>query len=128
MDERQRGYQVHGQQSDGHIPGGNECICLPPYKWYTVRAVSYTHLDVYKRQKLGSLSSSGSGILSNLGGLLSSVVSQLGGLGGSLSGLLSGVSVSYTHLDVYKRQIFCGADVQGCEPFIGRPVGGSQCR
>lgn len=24
--------------------------------------------------------------------------------------------------------IFCGADVQGCGPFIGRPVGGSQCR
>ena len=24
--------------------------------------------------------------------------------------------------------IFCGADVQGRGPFIGRPVGGSQCR
>lgn len=24
--------------------------------------------------------------------------------------------------------IFCGADVQGCGTFIGRPVGGSQCR
>lgn len=31
MDERQRGYQVHGQQGDSHIPGGKECICLPPY-------------------------------------------------------------------------------------------------
>lgn len=32
------GYQVHGQQGDSHIPGGKECVCLPPYKWYTVRA------------------------------------------------------------------------------------------
>lgn len=35
-----------------------------------------------------------------------------------------------THCIIHDRHpfIFCGADVQGCGPFIGRPVGGSQCR
>ena len=50
-----------------------------------LNAVSYTHLDVYKRQ-----------LLKALPGMMSPS-SQLGA-----------VSVSYTHLDVYKRQI------QGC--------------
>ena len=41
--------------------------------------------------KLGSLGSSGTGILSNLGSVATGVLSKLGGVGSSLSGLLSGV-------------------------------------
>ena len=51
--------------------------------------VSYTHLDVYKRQTLGSFQK----------------VSFMGTM--TVSEILAAVSiisVSYTHLDVYKRQ------------------------
>ena len=48
-------------------------------------AVSYTHLDVYKRQPLPALRWGGTAMASNCR-------------------LRNAVSVSYTHLDVYKRQ------------------------
>ena len=77
--------------------------------------VSYTHLDVYKRQgdtKRASAKEIGKLFLDTVWGLLSPVIV----LGGIYSGLFtpteaaavavvySLIAVSYTHLDVYKRQ------------------------
>ena len=60
--------------------------------------VSYTHLDVYKRQITSSVSLSEFDVLGNLYVQVSTVSSQTGV-----------ASVSYTHLDVYKRQgLVCG--------------------
>ena len=58
---------------------------LDQYHFDGLRTVSYTHLDVYKRQVVQSL----------LDGVLPKLIPLLITLG----------SVSYTHLDVYKRQI-----------------------
>ena len=55
--------------------------------------VSYTHLDVYKRQ-----------LLSMLPFVLVSF--RHGVKWGLFTGLVNGCPVSYTHLDVYKRQAF----------------------
>ena len=63
------------------------------------RAVSYTHLDVYKRQASGWPALSTRGMFRALGGrLLSTVRRRLP------ASDASAVPVSYTHLDVYKRQ------------------------
>ena len=55
----------------------------------SIGAVSYTHLDVYKRQ-------------------VGAVISMAIGAGGLTQALIfssiGAISVSYTHLDVYKRQ------------------------
>ena len=70
-----------------------------------MRSVSYTHLDVYKRQ-----------VLRGAGNMLADGITwlynTLGPVGGGLFGLvyapitLTGMHpVSYTHLDVYKRQV-----------------------
>ena len=72
-------------------------VCIVP--------VSYTHLDVYKRQvqDTGSYGSA-------FGQTVILLLIQIGGLGvitGAVTFLmLSGrnITVSYTHLDVYKRQ------------------------
>ena len=67
-------------------------------------AVSYTHLDVYKRQDVGNDHRLGANeappaILSiYLGDQLGDVLNQLISTG-------TATPVSYTHLDVYKRQI-----------------------
>ena len=84
--------------------------------------VSYTHLDVYKRQsltgakvdagldgvKLSLLDAMGMDILSGLMGVVLAVVgaSVCGGGGVALvgAGPVGMIAVSYTHLDVYKRQ------------------------
>ena len=58
-------------------------------------AVSYTHLDVYKRQEHSSVSVCGKGKGTERAAPHST------GLGPVYSGA---VPVSYTHLDVYKRQ------------------------
>ena len=65
-----------------------------------VEAVSYTHLDVYKRQQL----------LSAEGSLADRAVDDVGLVETVLDltslGLLNSLgTVSYTHLDVYKRQV-----------------------
>ena len=80
-----------------------------------VDSVSYTHLDVYKRQQYGTLKK---GFLGTA--LLWAIPYILLGLFGALlfpllprsefsaMGMLLGAgvgSVSYTHLDVYKRQV-----------------------
>ena len=62
-------------------------------------AVSYTHLDVYKRQVLPRLGSAFILFTS----LIASTVSAFGTSPLISKGILS---VSYTHLDVYKRQVF----------------------
>ena len=82
--------------------------------------VSYTHLDVYKRQVLGSgslyagmlfhlLYNGLSLVLSGGGQTGQTLLAQIGGLQGvwtllARTGLYGMVPVSYTHLDVYKRQ------------------------
>ena len=59
----------------------------------SVEPVSYTHLDVYKRQGLGE----------SIGAITEDA--PIGSK--TITASLTGVSaVSYTHLDVYKRQVF----------------------
>ena len=91
-------------------------------------SVSYTHLDVYKRQPLAGLVAvcAGSDVMHPLGALATGIVAgvlfvwafnqtqnrlkiddvlgvwPLHGLCGAWGGI---AAVSYTHLDVYKRQI-----------------------
>ena len=57
--------------------------------------VSYTHLDVYKRQTWTSNYNEGALVLDLIDARTQKLVWQ---------GIGSGISVSYTHLDVYKRQ------------------------
>ena len=84
------------------------------------KAVSYTHLDVYKRQEwsiLPSLIFMGVGAMTDFGPLIANPISFLMGAAAQLGiylayfmAILMGFSdkaaaaVSYTHLDVYKRQ------------------------
>ena len=76
-------------------------------------AVSYTHLDVYKRQQVPHARQSGKGLFPSAHGH-----AQPGDLGkspGHKGGFCvvatthavaaTGTAVSYTHLDVYKRQV-----------------------
>ena len=72
-------------------------------------AVSYTHLDVYKRQELLAIIEKNSRIdLKELAVILGveeiDVVNELAAL--EAEGIICGyhTPVSYTHLDVYKRQ------------------------
>ena len=70
-------------------------------------AVSYTHLDVYKRQHYGSSSTGLFNILS-IGTNVIIEQSLFNGRGNTLTVLLRDNNyraVSYTHLDVYKRQM-----------------------
>ena len=64
----------------------------------TVKAVSYTHLDVYKRQFVGRHPA---GVCIAVAALLLFIMVSAGL--SSCGSMFSG-SVSYTHLDVYKRQ------------------------
>ena len=73
--------------------------------------VSYTHLDVYKRQKLDGTAK---------GGAVISIKAKLGlpvrfvGVGEGMDDLMP---VSYTHLDVYKRQAAaCAWPRRGASP------------
>ena len=61
-------------------------------------AVSYTHLDVYKRQVLG-------GVLGAFFLMLIFALMTMLSLGQSAKLIVQSlITVSYTHLDVYKRQ------------------------
>ena len=85
-------------------------------------AVSYTHLDVYKRQDMDTLVRpqddfyhyvNGGWIKANP---LKPAYSRFGTF--DVLGDRSLEPVSYTHLDVYKRQSFTR-----CEPFAKQPFG-----
>ena len=69
-----------------------------------LESVSYTHLDVYKRQtqKLDEVVVVGYGVQKkvNMTGSISNVKAD------DLSVIPSTNPVSYTHLDVYKRQVY----------------------
>ena len=80
------------------------CFISPP------EAVSYTHLDVYKRQTqlggIGLIISGATLIVDNLKGFIEAIrtgdwsgVDMIEVVAGAL------MTVSYTHLDVYKRQV-----------------------
>ena len=77
------------------------------------RAVSYTHLDVYKRQELNSLLT-----------LYNSLCKEIKNLEAEITRLIEevhphymSIPVSYTHLDVYKRQ----ASYPSCSTFCQIP-------
>ena len=69
-------------------------------RWQTAASVSYTHLDVYKRQVYGHT------ISPHVGGGTNSTEYE---------------TVSYTHLDVYKRQTFGGVLLAVRLPTSGPP-------
>ena len=68
------------RESIGGVDGSQQQLLVP----YIFESVSYTHLDVYKRQELHRL------ITSAIAPEASAVIT----------------AVSYTHLDVYKRQAY----------------------
>ena len=70
---------------------------MTPYRKRWLPAVSYTHLDVYKRQV--QTPSGGSTVTPN-GEIYDGQALTPGEVG------ISYVTVSYTHLDVYKRQLW----------------------
>ena len=72
-----------------------------------IYAVSYTHLDVYKRQPCAASaynSAMNADIPTVYTAVSDPVVAGLAKEDGSSVGNITGSSVSYTHLDVYKRQ------------------------
>ena len=80
-----------------------------------MHSVSYTHLDVYKRQEKVSNHEQNH---CDRGGCIArdDVRERQGGVIGEL--LLE--SVSYTHLDVYKRQFWNGS--RSCNRGVTRPL------
>ena len=69
----------------------------------SIAAVSYTHLDVYKRQDYGNrLNCPRPGHSDYTAYVKYNASNDIRG-GGHFSGRLT--AVSYTHLDVYKRQV-----------------------
>ena len=68
-------------------------------------AVSYTHLDVYKRQLLMRTIFSQNGIVNTLllnAGIIEKAIPFWSN---TMLARVMVVAVSYTHLDVYKRQV-----------------------
>ena len=68
----------------------------------TFQAVSYTHLDVYKRQVWGNDINQSLYTVSEDGLITGDSIKEI-----TLTP--STTAVSYTHLDVYKRQVLCCA-------------------
>ena len=67
-------------------------------------AVSYTHLDVYKRQLLGH-GGAGKTTVAEAMALITGVTKRMGKVAdGNTISDYDKEAVSYTHLDVYKRQ------------------------
>ena len=68
--------------------------------------VSYTHLDVYKRQALDSIFEEEPDAGLGNGGLGRLAACYLDGMATTdICGTGYSIPVSYTHLDVYKRQV-----------------------
>ena len=98
-------------------------------------AVSYTHLDVYKRQVLES--GTQNGVITDVDGIFTIQLAKNASLTISYVGYQkktvvvkdkkfisvnltpdrSMMPVSYTHLDVYKRQIFSAVGLNGSTSF-----------
>ena len=71
--------------------------------WFSSTAVSYTHLDVYKRQSENtSVAYTSTKLLKEQLDSVRSMILVIGGLIGCIMAFAG--PVSYTHLDVYKRQ------------------------
>ena len=68
--------------------------------WHTLLPVSYTHLDVYKRQPEGSIPRSADMLVTIINSASTSLVAKTRQPAKSKTDS----AVSYTHLDVYKRQ------------------------
>ena len=90
-----------GRQNTGHTKG----------KQGAVEAVSYTHLDVYKRQNLWF---AGEAYWENIH------TSRGDQYANTLQSLMP---FSYTHLDVYKRQIYAYADTEAKRKAIEKAMG-----
>ena len=65
---------------------------------HRLSAVSYTHLDVYKRQTSGNIGKISSVLSTDMVFIEEVSMSTIGNM-------MSYMPVSYTHLDVYKRQV-----------------------
>ena len=76
-------------------------ICFLPRILVGVVPVSYTHLDVYKRQRSAHPADRAAGLYGAAGKILTGGKAPPGKGGGHGGGY---IPVSYTHLDVYKRQ------------------------
>ena len=86
-----------------------------------ISTVSYTHLDVYKRQELKGLTSSDPLAKSNIQISFDQQINIVEVLGYPVLKKLNEPikAVSYTHLDVYKRQLTDMVRVQFLYIYIG---------
>ena len=75
----------------------------------SLRPVSYTHLDVYKRQSPSCMTYSLPSLRTSPFSLAAAMEPQATR---SLKAMTS-APVSYTHLDVYKRQVYAGVTATG---------------
>ena len=69
-----------------------------------INPVSYTHLDVYKRQPIGKVDFDLDKIVENFKAFMDQIIRLKPA--SSKGQYLRTVAVSYTHLDVYKRQLY----------------------
>ena len=83
-----------------------------PYR-RRIKAVSYTHLDVYKRQglftescQIAVRSDNDIKSVTDLNGKTVSIGEEEAGTAHNSRQILTSYAVSYTHLDVYKRQLY----------------------
>ena len=72
---------------------------------FSVGPVSYTHLDVYKRQEITKAKIAIDDLLNNTVKLYTNEPESELSLEEEMEQTEQDMSVSYTHLDVYKRQI-----------------------
>ena len=94
-----RGWEIHYKPQDKGEPFFKNLGKVLVYKPYI--PVSYTHLDVYKRQQMGAEGIREAAICSVLNNqYLMKKVSKIRGV------QMYYAPVSYTHLDVYKRQAY----------------------
>ena len=87
--------------------------------------VSYTHLDVYKRQQARGQYENDGADLTTVGTATAIDCTAIGARG--MTGLGGSRAVSYTHLDVYKRQ-FLGNLLLGNIQCLYVEIGRASCR
>ena len=110
---RDRGYldlsDFGAEYANSGNAGGDDIIAALRWVRDNIAAVSYTHLDVYKRQALNDSESSRRGVNTWLNEqatreIYLEVADKAITDGGAWSVMTGFNPVSYTHLDVYKRQ------------------------